>query len=81
MAVANKKSPIDWYVVSEVRKLREAKGMTQEDLSIHLGRSTGFIGQIESTKNRAKYNLKHLNELAKLFNCSPRDFIPKEPCI
>lgn len=70
---------IDLYVIGKVKMLREAKGISQEALAFHLGVTPGFIGQIESPNNRAKYNLSHLNSAAKLLGCSPRDFLPEEP--
>jgi transcriptional regulator with XRE-family HTH domain len=79
MAYKIQKSKIDWYIISQVTKKRLEKGYTQEDLAIHLNISTGFIGQVESPSSRAKYNNQHLNELAKYFKCSPRDFLPEKP--
>ena len=73
------KSKIDLYIIDMVKKMRMEKGFTQEDIALHLDLTTGFIGHIESPKFRAKYNLEHLNELAKLFKCSPRDFLPEKP--
>lgn len=73
------KSKIDWYIISRVREMRIKKGITQEDIAIQLNLSVGFIGHIESPNFRAKYNTIHLNELAKLFECSPRDFLPDKP--
>lgn len=70
---------IDLFVINKVKMYREAKGISQEALAYHLGVSPGFIGQVESPKYRAKYNLTHLNLAAKLFGCSPRDFLPEEP--
>jgi transcriptional regulator with XRE-family HTH domain len=49
------------------------KGLSQEDLAAHLNISAAYIGQVESPNFRAKYKTLHLNELAKLFGCSPRD--------
>ena len=79
MAKNSTKSKIDQYLISQVRRFREEKGFTQEDIAIHLDLSTGFIGHIESPNYRAKYNAQHLNELAKLFKCSPKDFWPEKP--
>ena len=73
------KSKIDLYIIDQVIKLRNSEGYTQEDIAIHLDVSTGYIGHIESPNFRAKYNTIHLNELAKLFKCSPRDFMPEKP--
>jgi hypothetical protein len=41
--------------------------------------SVGFIGKVESMKYLSHYNLKHLNQLAKILGCSPQDFLPKKP--
>jgi transcriptional regulator with XRE-family HTH domain len=77
MGAKIEKSPIDWYIVNKVRDMRTAKKLSQDDLALHLNVSTGFIGHVESPNFRAKYNAQHLNELAKLFKCSPRDFLPE----
>jgi transcriptional regulator with XRE-family HTH domain len=73
------KSKIDLYIISQVRKQRELRDLQQDDIAIHLNVSPGFISHIESPYQRAKYNTSHLNELAKLFNCSPKDFFPGKP--
>ena len=39
----------------------------------------GYIGHIESPNFRAKYNIGHLNELAKLFKCTFKDPFPAKP--
>jgi ribosome-binding protein aMBF1 (putative translation factor) len=72
-------SRIEQYVIDVVKRKREERGMSQRELAAELEKSTGFIGDIESPKERAKYNLNHLNDLAKVFNCSPRDFLPEKP--
>ena len=73
------KSKIDLFIVNKVREMRLSRDITQEGLAFHLGLSVGFIGHIESPHFRAKYNAIHLNELAKLFKCSPKDFWPEKP--
>ena len=73
------KNKIDWFIINQVREMRQEKGLSQDDISIHLNLSKGFIGQIESPNYIAKYNTGHLNELAKLFKCSPKDFMPDKP--
>ena len=73
------KKPIDLFIVNKVRETRNYQGISQEQIAFHLGVTEGFIGQIESPKFRAKYNTDHLNSLAKLFNCSPKDFLPEKP--
>jgi transcriptional regulator with XRE-family HTH domain len=62
-----------------VRDLRLGKGLGQEHIALHLEVSTGYIGHIESPKFAAKYTTVQINELAKLFKCSPKDFMPEKP--
>ncbi|MCK9404746.1 MAG: helix-turn-helix domain-containing protein [Chitinophagaceae bacterium] len=78
MARQNLKTKIDWYIVSRVRELRREKQITQTEIAVHLKLSVGFIGHIESPNFIAKYNTHHLNQLAKLFKCSPKDFWPEK---
>lgn len=79
MAKKNLKTKIDLYIIEQVKKKREDANLHQDDVAIHLNLSPGFISHIESPNQRAKYNNSHLNELAKLFKCSPRDFLPEKP--
>ena len=74
----NAKSDIDWFIVNRVREIRIDKNVSQADIAYHLNLSVDFIGHNESLNFRAKYNTIHLNELAKLFNCSPKDFWPEK---
>lgn len=72
------KAPIELFVIKQVRKKRKAFKYTQAELSDRLGASNGFVGQVESKKCPQKYNLLHLNALAKIFDCSIRDFFPEK---
>lgn len=71
-------SKIEQYVIDRVKELRLEKGISQAELARLLDVSEGFIGNIESKNYRAKYNIKLLNELAKIFKCSPQDFLPEK---
>lgn len=71
--------PIEQYVIDMVRYMRMECGISQKDLAFALDLSIGFIGDIESSKSRAKYNLAHINKLAEIFGCSPKDFLPQQP--
>lgn len=70
------KSHIDMYVAEKVKQLRKQNKLSQLKLAAELDVSHSFIGQIEDPKHRAKYNIMHLNLLAKVFSCSPKDFLP-----
>lgn len=76
---ATPKTAIDLYIIDQVKKMRNERNISQAVLATELDVSNAFIGQIENPKHRSKYNTSHLNELAKIFNCSPRDFLPEKP--
>jgi len=59
--------------------MRVPKELSQVKLSILMGLAEGAIGKIENPKERAKYNIRHLNLLAKALKCSPQDFLPEKP--
>lgn len=67
---------IEKYIIQRVKELREKNKLTQMELSLRLGKGVGFIGDIEAPSKKAKYNIKHLNAIAKIFKCSPKDFWP-----
>ena len=74
-----RKSKIDLFVIEKVKERRLIKGISQASLSFELGVSTGFIGMAESPKYMTRYNVQHLNKLAKILECSPQEFLPKQP--
>ncbi|RZJ86506.1 MAG: XRE family transcriptional regulator, partial [Chryseobacterium sp.] len=73
--------PIEQYVIDFVRELRTKQKLRQEDIAYILDVKASFIGNVESTSNIAKYNLKHINKLADHFGMSPRDFLPIKPIV
>jgi len=76
------RSPIQQYVIDRIREKRQVIGMSREKLSIALGfESQGYISKIESNSENYHdhYNIEHLNEMAKIFNCSSREFWPEKP--
>lgn len=74
-----KKSDFELAVIQKVKEIRENRKLGQRDIAALLGVTEGFIGQIESPNNGSKYNLNHLNILAKELECSPKDFLPEKP--
>ena len=73
------KTKIDHYVITRVKEKRLEKNISQAELANELGMSVGFIGKVESPKYPSHYNIKHLNQLAKILDCSPQEFLPKKP--
>lgn len=70
-------APIEQFVIDYVIKLRKKKNLNQEDIATILNVKRTFITNVESAKNRAKYNLAHIAKLADHFGLSPKDFLPK----
>jgi len=70
---------IERYVIRRVKEIRESKSITQEELSLSIGKNIGFISQIEAPSKKAKYNLIHLNLIAIALGCSIKEFLPDEP--
>lgn len=73
------KTPIEWFIVQKVKEKRIEHNFTQLQLSLELGFSEGYVGKVESKKLVDHYNVNHLNQLARIFKCSPQDFLPKKP--
>ena len=70
---------IEQVVIENVKKMRNERNMTQLELSQRIGRDDSFVSHVEQKSRRTKYNLIHLNEIAKVLACSLWDFIPKDP--
>ena len=59
-----------------VKKYREAKGLTQLQLSQALGfKSVGLVSQAELYLNKQHFNLKHLYHIAYILDCDVKDLI------
>uniref|UniRef100_UPI002666FED8 helix-turn-helix domain-containing protein n=1 Tax=Culturomica massiliensis TaxID=1841857 RepID=UPI002666FED8 len=71
------RTKIELDIIARVKKMREVHGYTQEALSYALGFERTFINKYE--RGLRCYNYNHLNALAKIFKCSPRDFLPENP--
>jgi transcriptional regulator with XRE-family HTH domain len=69
---------IEVFVINKVRELRTDKKVSQAELSDKIGVSLGFIGKVESLKYNSKYNLNHINNIAKALRVSPKELLPKE---
>jgi transcriptional regulator with XRE-family HTH domain len=70
---------IEQHIIEKVKQKRLELGLSQLALSQRLEMTDTFISHVESSSKRAKYNVNHLNELAKIFQCSPKEFLPDSP--
>ena len=73
-------SPIEQYIIDKVKEIRIAKNISQAEIAYVLGfESTSYIGEIEIVKFKNAKNVNHLNEIAKILDCSPKNFWPETP--
>ena len=68
---------IEIYVINKVKELRLKNGLSQAELADKINVSSGFIGKIESMKYNSKYNLNLINKVARAFDISQQDLLPK----
>ncbi len=69
---------IEHHVIEKVKEQRIKNNISQKELSLEMGFSEGFVGHVENPKRRDKYNINHINILARIFKCSPKDFLPEK---
>jgi transcriptional regulator with XRE-family HTH domain len=72
------KSAIELYIVQKVKEQRKKRKMSQRYLADCLNVSQSFIRNIENENDDTAYNIDHLNEIGKIFDCSIRDFFPEK---
>jgi len=68
----------DFYkmIGSNVKKIRNKRGMTQLQLSQALGhKSVGLVSQSELYLKKQHFNLKHLYQLAYVLDCNIEDLL------
>jgi len=64
----------DWKLGRYMQNIRKSKGLTQEELAEAVGKSTSWIGRIET--GRETPNLKLLHKIAKVLAVRVKDLIP-----
>ena len=72
-------SEIDLYLINRVRDIRVQKNISQLKLALALGLSEGAISKIENPRDRAKYNIRHINLLAKALKVEFSELFPPKP--
>lgn len=72
-------SELDLYLINKVREIRIKKKISQNSLSQSMELADGFISKVENPKERAKYNIRHLNLLTKILKVTWMELLPEEP--
>lgn len=58
---------LDFVLINHIKGLRLKKGFSQEQLSLKMGLTKSFVGNVENIKEDHKYSIRHLNLVAKAF--------------
>ena len=69
---------IEIFIIEKVKKMRLDRDISQLALSQKIDMNDSFVSHVESETKRAKYNVNHINKIAKVFKCSPKDFLPEK---
>lgn len=76
---------IEIYIIEAVKKRRLELNISPTKLALEIGIVSDFVRKTERYTRGYKYNSNHLNELAKILDCSISDFYPskyvEENCI
>ena len=71
----------DFYklIGSNVKKMRNKKGLSQLQLSQALGhKSVGLVSQSELYLKKQHFNIKHLYQIAFILECEVSDILKKQ---
>lgn len=69
----------DFIFIEHIKSLRIAKNWSQEKLSIKMGVSKTFVGNVESYKQHQKYSTRHISLLAQAFEVKNLSELMKFP--
>ena len=58
---------LDFVLINHIKSLRLKRGFSQEQLSLKMGLTKSFVGNVENIKQDHKYATRHLTLLAKAF--------------
>lgn len=70
------KTDIDRQVIIRVKEMRMKLDYSQRVLANVIGKTPGFIGQVESENCQTKYTVDQIYYIAKYFGCQVSDLFP-----
>ncbi|KAA6350931.1 hypothetical protein EZS27_001778 [termite gut metagenome] len=73
------KTELESYIIDRVREKRIEKNLSQRAFADYVNLSQSFVAHCENPRQKEKYNINHINDFAKFFECSLYEFIPEKP--
>lgn len=70
---------IDVYIINRIRSMRLERNWSQQELADYMNVSRSFIRDVEDMRKESRYNIRHLNILAYIFNVPFSAFFPEKP--
>lgn len=69
-------SEFEQQLIDNIKAKRKQLGLSQADLAYILEVSEGFIGNVESPRQRGRYNVNHVFALSIAFKCPVEELLP-----
>jgi transcriptional regulator with XRE-family HTH domain len=70
-------SPIDEFVIDQIKRRRVARQLSKAGLAKLVGISASYIGRVENPATPDRYSLQRINDLARALDCSVHDLLPE----
>ena len=70
------RTKVDIAIIERVKELRQKHDVSQAVLAEVIGTGRGFVGQIETKDNYAKYSANQIYLMAQFFECAISDIFP-----
>jgi transcriptional regulator with XRE-family HTH domain len=67
---------VDTAIIEKVREMRQARDVSQAVLAEVIETGRGFVGQVETKDNYAKYSAYQIYLIAEFFECEVSDIYP-----
>ena len=70
--------PIKLLIIENIKKYRVIRGMTQEELSLRIGKRDDFITKLENKEILKDLSLELADQIAQVLNVKVRDLAEDE---
>lgn len=72
-------SHLDYAIIERVKEIRKAQNFSQDHLSVSMGLSEKFVGNVENPSRKEHYNIRHLNLIARALKVPLHKLLPEMP--